>query len=34
LDWRARQASRIGAVSKEIVAQVLERLQLLLAGDR
>ena len=32
LDWRARRAARIGAVSEEVVAQVLERLQMLLAG--
>jgi mRNA interferase MazF len=32
LDWRARQAARIGAVSEEVVAQVLQRLQTLLAG--
>jgi mRNA interferase MazF len=30
LDWRARSAARIGAVSQEVVAQVLERLQTLL----
>jgi mRNA interferase MazF len=33
LDWRVRKASRIGAVPKEVVAQVLQRLQVLLAGD-
>jgi len=32
LDWRARKAARIGAVSEEVVSQVLERLQTLLAG--
>jgi mRNA interferase MazF len=32
LDWRARKAARIGAVSEEIVAQVIQRLQALLAG--
>ena len=32
LDWRARKAARIGAVSEEVVAQVLQRLQTLLAG--
>ncbi len=32
LDWRARKAVRIGAVSQDIVAQVLQRLQTLLAG--
>jgi mRNA interferase MazF len=32
LDWRARKASHIGAVSEEVVAQVLQRLQTLLAG--
>ena len=31
LDWRARKASRIGAVPKEIVAEVVRRLQPLLA---
>ncbi len=34
LDWRARKAARIGAVSEEVVAQVLQRLQTLLAGGR
>jgi mRNA interferase MazF len=34
LDWRARKATRIGAVSAEVVAQVLQRLQALLTeGD-
>ncbi len=33
LDWRARKATRIGAVSEEVVAQVLQRLQTLLAAD-
>jgi mRNA interferase MazF len=33
LDWRARKTARIGAVSKEVVAQVLQRLQTLLTGD-
>jgi mRNA interferase MazF len=32
LDWRARKATRIGVVPAEIVAQVLQRLQTLLAG--
>jgi mRNA interferase MazF len=32
LDWRARKATRIGAVPKEVVAQVVRRLQTLL-GD-
>ena len=32
LDWRARQTARIGAVSEEVVAQVLQRLQTLLTG--
>jgi mRNA interferase MazF len=32
LDWRARKATRIGNVSEEFVAQVLQRLQTLLAG--
>jgi len=31
LDWRARKAARIGEVSEEIVAQVLQRIQTLLA---
>jgi len=31
LDWRARKAARIGVVSEEVVAQVLQRLQTLLA---
>ena len=31
LDWRARKAARIGTVSEEVVDQVLERLQALLA---
>jgi mRNA interferase MazF len=30
LDWRARKASRIGAVPSQIVAEVLRRLQTLL----
>ena len=34
LDWRARKAARIGAVSEEVDAQVLLRLQTLLAGGR
>ena len=34
LDWRARKAARIGAVPEEVVAQVLQRLQTLLAGGR
>jgi mRNA interferase MazF len=33
LDWRARQVARIGAVSEEVVAQVLLRLQTLLTGS-
>jgi mRNA interferase MazF len=32
LDWRARQAARICAVPEEVVAQVLTRLNALLAG--
>jgi mRNA interferase MazF len=32
LDWRARKAARIGTISEEVVAQVLQRLQTLLAG--
>jgi mRNA interferase MazF len=31
LDWRARKVARIGAVSDEVVAQVLQRLQALRA---
>ncbi len=34
LAWRARKAARIGAVSEEVVAQVLQRLQTLLAVGR
>jgi len=34
LDWQARKATRIGAVSEEVVAQVLHRLQTLLAAGR
>src|SRR5437763_17081564 len=30
LDWRARQATRIGAVPAEVVAEVMSRLQTLL----
>jgi mRNA interferase MazF len=33
LDWRARKASRICAVPEEIIAQVLRRLNTLLAGE-
>jgi mRNA interferase MazF len=33
LDWRARKATRIGAVSEEVVAQVLQRLQTLLTSS-
>ena len=33
LDWRARQAARLGVVPDEVVAQVLRRLQTLL-GER
>jgi mRNA interferase MazF len=33
LDWRARKAARIGRLSKEVVAQVLQRLRTLLADD-
>lgn len=33
LDWRARKSARICAVPKEVVAQVLERLNALLAGE-
>jgi mRNA interferase MazF len=32
LDWRARKAGRIGAISEQVVVQVLERLQTLLKG--
>ncbi len=32
LDWRARKVARIGAIPGEVVAQVLQRLQTLLAG--
>jgi mRNA interferase MazF len=32
LDWRVRKAVRIGSASEEVVAQVLQRLQTLLAG--
>jgi mRNA interferase MazF len=32
LDWRARQAARIGQVPDEVIAQVLQRLQALLTG--
>jgi mRNA interferase MazF len=32
LDWRARKAVRIGGVSAEVVAQVLQRRQTLLVG--
>jgi mRNA interferase MazF len=32
VDWQARKAARICAVSGEVVAQVLERLHALLAG--
>jgi mRNA interferase MazF len=31
LEWRARKAARIGPLSEEVVAQVLQRLQTLLA---
>jgi mRNA interferase MazF len=33
LDWRARKATRIGAVSEEVVVQVVQRLQTLLPGS-
>jgi mRNA interferase MazF len=33
LDWRARQVVRIGAVPDEVMIQVLQRLQALLAGS-
>jgi mRNA-degrading endonuclease toxin of MazEF toxin-antitoxin module len=33
LDWRARNAARIGAVPEEVVAEVLRRLSTLLAGE-
>lgn len=33
LDWRARKAAHIGAVPKDVLAQVLQRLQTLLAGS-
>lgn len=32
LDWRARKVAPIGAVSEEVVVQVLQRLQKLLEG--
>jgi mRNA interferase MazF len=32
LDWRARKVARIGTVPEEVVSQVLQRLQTLLAG--
>ncbi len=34
LDWRARKASRIGAIPDEVVAEVARRLQTLLQEDR
>lgn len=33
LDWRARKAARIGAVPEEFVAEVIRKLQTLLAPD-
>ena len=33
LDWRARKASWIGAVPEEVIAEVVRRLQILLAED-
>ncbi len=33
LDWRSRKASFIGAVSKEVMSQVLSRLQTLLTDS-
>src|SRR5438477_6421903 len=33
LDWRARKVARIGAVSDEVVARVMQRLQALLVGS-
>jgi mRNA interferase MazF len=33
LDWRARQATHIGPVSDQVVADVLHRLQTLIAAD-
>jgi len=33
LDWKARKASRIGAIQEEVVAQVLQRLHTLLAAS-
>lgn len=33
LDWRARTAARICAIPQELVAQVLRRLNVLIAGD-
>jgi mRNA interferase MazF len=33
LDWRARKAVRIGSVPEPVVAQVLRRLNALLAGE-
>jgi mRNA interferase MazF len=32
LDWRARKVARIGAIPDDLVAQVLQRLQVLLSG--
>jgi mRNA interferase MazF len=32
LDWRARQAARIGQLPEDVVAHVLQRLQALLTG--
>jgi mRNA interferase MazF len=32
LDWRARKAARIGAVSEDVITEVLQRLQRLLEG--
>ena len=32
LDWRARKATRIGAVPDDVIERVLQRLQALLAG--
>jgi mRNA interferase MazF len=34
LDWRARRATRIGALPKAVMDEVLQRLQVLLAAGR
>jgi mRNA interferase MazF len=33
LDWRARKAARIGAVTEEVVAEVVRRLKTLLGEE-